>query len=105
MALATLTKGLIGLVIPGAIMFLWTLLLWRWKTIFPLYLWAGIPLFLLVAVPWHVLAAIATPAQENSAGFFSTKKEGQGFLWYYFMRQQVLRYVTSVDRREEPFWF
>ncbi len=105
MAIATLTKGLIGLAIPGAIIFLWTLLLWRWKAIFPLYVSLGIPVFLLVAVPWHVLAARATPAQENSAGFFSTNKDGQGFLWYYFMRQQVLRYLTSVDRREEPFWF
>ncbi|MBI3849164.1 MAG: phospholipid carrier-dependent glycosyltransferase [Verrucomicrobia bacterium] len=105
MAVATLTKGLIGLAIPGAIIFLWTLLLWRWKSIFPLYLWIGIPLFLLVAVPWHVLAALATPAREHSAGFFSTKEEGQGFLWYYFMRQQVLRYLTAVDRREEPIWF
>jgi len=105
MAVATLTKGLIGLAIPGAIIFLWTLFLWRWKAIFPLYLSLGIPVFLLVAVPWHVLAARATPAQENSAGFFSSDKDGQGFLWYYFMRQQVLRYLTSVDRREEPFWY
>jgi 4-amino-4-deoxy-L-arabinose transferase-like glycosyltransferase len=105
MAVATLTKGLIGLAIPAAIIFLWTLLLWRWEKIFPLYLSLGIPVFLLMAVPWHVLAARATPAHENSAGFFSTNKEGQGFLWYYFMHEQVLRYLTTIHRRTQPFWF
>ncbi len=105
MAVATLTKGLIGLAIPGAIIFLWTLLLWRWKAISPLYLSLGIPVFLLVAVPWHVLAARATPASEHSAGFFSTNNKGQGFLWYYFMHEQVLRYLTTIHRRTQPFWF
>ncbi len=46
-------------------------------------------LFLLLAVPWHVLAAIRNP----------------DFLWFYFVREHFLRYLTTVHSRTEPWWF
>jgi hypothetical protein len=39
--------------------------------------------FLLVAAPWHVLAALRNPP----AG------EAKGFLWFYFVNEQFLRYI------------
>ena len=39
--------------------------------------------FLLVAVPWHVLAALRNPP----AG------QAKGFLWFYFVNEHFLRYI------------
>ena len=61
MALATLSKGLIGIAIPGAVIFFWVLLLNRWKALWPFYPIVGSALLLAIAAPWHVLAARANP--------------------------------------------
>jgi len=39
--------------------------------------------FLAIAAPWHILAALANPP----AG------EAKGFLWFYFVNEQFLRYI------------
>src|SRR6185369_15354715 len=57
-ALATLTKGLMGFMVSGAVMFLWLLVFNQWKRLLPLYLPTGALLFLAIALPWHVLAAL-----------------------------------------------
>ena len=105
MALATLTKGLIGFLIPGAILFLWILLLKQWKQLRNVHLLVGVLVFLAVAVPWHVLAALGNPSTEASAGLLSDKRDGQGFFWFYFVHEHFLRYFTSSANRGEPFWF
>jgi len=88
-ALATLTKGLIGFVIPGAVIFFYLLFARRWRLL-PRVPWiGGIALFLLVAAPWHVLAARRNP----------------DFLWYYFVHEHFLRYTTPEANRQEPFWY
>ena len=46
-ALATLAKGLIGFLIPGAVMFLWLLVFNQWRRLRPLYLPTGLLLFAL----------------------------------------------------------
>jgi 4-amino-4-deoxy-L-arabinose transferase-like glycosyltransferase len=56
-ALATLTKGLMGFLVTGAVMFLWLLVCNEWRRLRPLYLPSGIALFLAIAAPWHLLAA------------------------------------------------
>lgn len=88
-ALATLTKGLIGFVIPGAVIFFYLLFARRWRLL-PRVPWiGGIALFLLVAAPWHVLAARRNP----------------DFLWYYFVHEHFLRYATPEANRQQPFWY
>ncbi|MCZ6671615.1 MAG: phospholipid carrier-dependent glycosyltransferase [Verrucomicrobia bacterium] len=89
LALAVLTKGLIGLVIPGGIIFLWVLVMNRWKHLFPCHAGIGVPLFLLVALPWHILVW----------------KEHPEFAWYYFVHEHFLRFLTNGHGREQPFWF
>jgi len=56
-ALATLTKGLIGFLVTGAVMFLWLLICNQWRRLRPMHLPTGILLFLAIALPWHLLAA------------------------------------------------
>jgi len=89
LALATLTKGLIGIVIPGMIVVAWMMLVGAWDLPRRIRLVSGTVLFLLVAVPWHVLVARANPE----------------FLWFYFVHEHVLRYLTKVHGRYEPPWF
>jgi len=88
-ALATLAKGLIGIVIPGAVVFLFLLVTRRWSVLRRVP-WVGGPLlFLAIAAPWHVLAARRNP----------------DFLWFYFIHEHVLRYATAEALRQQPFWF
>jgi 4-amino-4-deoxy-L-arabinose transferase-like glycosyltransferase len=88
-ALATLSKGLIGFVIPGAVIFFFLLFARRWRLLLRVPWLTGIGLFLLVAVPWHVLAARRNP----------------DFLWYYFVHEHWLRYTTPEANHLEPFWY
>ena len=89
MALAVLSKGLIGVALPGAVMFLWTLLLNRWRSLFPLHLVLGSLLFLAIALPWHVLVARA------NAEFFD----------FYFIHEHFERFTSKAHKRFEPWWF
>ncbi len=89
MALATLSKGLIGIALPGAVIFLWVLLLNRWRALWPFYPIVGTVLLLAIAAPWHVYAAQANP----------------DFLNFYFYQEHWLRFTTRIHGRFEPWWF
>lgn len=88
-ALATLTKGLIGILIPGMVIAAWITILWEWRMLKTLYLPSGIALFLLIAAPWHILAAQANPE----------------FAYFYFVHEHLLRYLTEVHHRYQPAWY
>ena len=106
MALALLTKGLIGALIPGAIIFLWMLLLNRLRELRHASLGSGLLLLLVIALPWHILAAMANPPSGGWGHFFSKDWAGQGFVWYYFWHEHVLRYVDpATSERVQPIWF
>ena len=89
MGLATLSKGLIGIALPGAVIFLWVLLFNRWRALWPFYPVLGTLLLLAVAAPWHVCAARANP----------------DFLNFYFYHEHWLRFTTRIHRRFQPWWF
>jgi 4-amino-4-deoxy-L-arabinose transferase-like glycosyltransferase len=88
-ALAVMTKGLVGLLIPGMIIVAWIALLGEWRLLRSIHLPSGIALFLLVAAPWHILAGSANPE------FFN----------FYFVHEHFLRYLTTVHDRYEPAWY
>jgi 4-amino-4-deoxy-L-arabinose transferase-like glycosyltransferase len=89
MALAVLTKGLIGVLIPAAT--LCSYVIWQrdWPLLRRLNLRWGLPLFAAIAVPWFVLAARANPQ----------------FLRFFFVREHFQRYLTPIEHRTEPWWF
>jgi 4-amino-4-deoxy-L-arabinose transferase-like glycosyltransferase len=89
MALATLSKGLIGIALPGAVIFLWVLTLNRWRQLWPIYPLCGTVLLLAIAAPWHIYAARANP----------------DFLNFYFYHEHWLRFTTKIHGRYEPWWF
>jgi 4-amino-4-deoxy-L-arabinose transferase-like glycosyltransferase len=88
-ALATLTKGLIGFLLPGAVMFLWLLIFNQWKRLRPLYLPSGIFIFLLIAAPWHILVAQRNPQWAA----------------FYFIREHWERFTTTTHERTAPWWY
>ncbi|HWA85384.1 MAG TPA: glycosyltransferase family 39 protein [Opitutus sp.] len=90
-ALATLTKGFIGFLVTGAVMFLWLLVFNQWKRLRPLYLPTGALLFLAIALPWHVLAAERNPTWAHRYIYFEhwerffTTAHGRVQPWHFFI--------------------
>lgn len=88
-ALATLTKGLMGFLVSGAVMFLWLLVFNQWKRLRPLYLPTGVLLFLAIALPWHVLAAL----------------RNETWVHRYIVFEHFLRFLTPVASRPGPWYY
>ncbi|WP_317202870.1 glycosyltransferase family 39 protein [Janthinobacterium sp.] len=95
MALAVLAKGLIGLVLPGAVLVLYTLAARDWAIWGRLHLGKGLLLFFAVAAPWFVLVGLKNPEQPH---FFFIHEHFERFLlkthhregaWYYFFAMLI----------------
>ncbi len=87
-ALATLTKGLMGIVIPGMVIGLWIALMGEWSLLKTTYLPSGIALFLLVTLPWHILVAQANPE----------------FLNFYIVHEHLQRFLTKHHGPLHQWW-
>jgi hypothetical protein len=61
-----------------------------WKRLRP---FSGLAIIVLIAAPWHVLATLRNPPYF-SFSFHSGPGEYHGFLWFYFMNEQVLRFLN-----------
>lgn len=88
LALAVLSKGLIGIVLPGAILVLYTLLqrdfaLWK-----RLHLAGGLALFLALAAPWLVAVSLVNPE----------------FFHFFFIHEHFERFLTKSAGRYHP-WY
>jgi hypothetical protein len=70
-------------VFPLAAIFLFLLITGNLRHIFKLRLISSTLVFLAIAAPWHILAARANPSQGTV----------KGFLWFYFVNEQFLRYL------------
>lgn len=89
MACAVLTKGLVGVLIPGATLSIYILWQRDWGLLRRLSWGAGLVLFTALAAPWFVLAARAQPE----------------FLQFFFIREHFQRFLTPIEERSEPWWF
>jgi 4-amino-4-deoxy-L-arabinose transferase-like glycosyltransferase len=107
-ALNVLTKGLIGIVFPLAIVLLFLLLtrgvrgaISRIRQLHPL---TSLLIFLIIAAPWHILAGLANPTQGHPTPFhfigghwqvpLPTDGNVRGWFWFYFMNEHLLRYLN-----------
>jgi 4-amino-4-deoxy-L-arabinose transferase-like glycosyltransferase len=88
-ALAVLTKGLIGLVFPGGIIFFYLLTTRRWRLLAEMRLPTGIPLFFLAAAPWFVLVSRKNPE----------------FARFFFIHEHFDRFLTESHERNKGMWF
>jgi 4-amino-4-deoxy-L-arabinose transferase-like glycosyltransferase len=94
LAVAVLAKSVIGAAFPLGIVFLFLLFSKDLPQIPVRHLAAGVLVFLVIALPWHILAAIRNP----------------GFFQQYFINEQVMRFLGKrypVDYVSVPraaFW-
>lgn len=89
MALAMLSKGLIGILLPGAALVLYTLIFRDWKLWTRLSIVSGLLIFLVIAAPWFVSVQLRNPE----------------FFDYFFIYQQFTRFLTSELQRPGPWWY
>jgi 4-amino-4-deoxy-L-arabinose transferase-like glycosyltransferase len=89
-AFNTLTKGLIGLVFPVAIIGLYLLFTGNLKHLLRLRLISSTAALLVIAAPWHLLAGLRNPDQGPMRGFF----------WFYFVNEHFLRYLNKRVPRD-----
>jgi 4-amino-4-deoxy-L-arabinose transferase-like glycosyltransferase len=96
LGVSLLLKSLIGVVFPAAAALVYlgvTRQLFHakiWKRLRPL---TGALVIIAIAAPWHVLATLRNPPYFDLS-FRSVPGEYHGFLWFYFMNEQVLRFLN-----------
>lgn len=91
LALAVLSKGLMGLVLPGAALFIYCVVQRDFSVLKRMHWLPGLALFLLITAPWFYLVMKANP--EFFGKFiiyehytrFTTKDLGRYQPWYYFI--------------------
>ncbi|MEN3295110.1 MAG: hypothetical protein V7642_4363 [Burkholderiales bacterium] len=110
MALAVLSKGLIGVVLPGAVLVLYTIASRDWAIWKRLHLGLGLLVFFAITAPWFVLVSA-----ENSefARFFFIHEHFQRFTsnvhhregeWYYFIPILILGIVPWLGVLPQSLW-
>ncbi|HEY4999767.1 MAG TPA: phospholipid carrier-dependent glycosyltransferase, partial [Usitatibacter sp.] len=89
MALAVLSKGLVGIVFAGAAVF-FAMLLERDLAILKRMRWGtGLAIFAVIAVPWFVAVSRSNPE----------------FARFFFIHEHFERFLTQEHRRVQSMWF
>lgn len=110
MALATLSKGLIGFVLPGAVLVIYTLLTRDWKLWTRLHFWKGLALFLIITAPWFILIALRNPEHPHFFFIhehfdrFTSGVHKRGGAWYYFFPFLLLGIVPWLGLLLQGLW-
>ena len=86
LALNVLTKGLIGLAFPLALVLLFLATTHRLRLLRRLHPWSSSLVFLLLAAPWHLLVAFRNPALPGSPG-------ARGWFWFYIVNEHFMRFL------------
>ena len=88
---ALLSKGLIGIVIPGAVLVLYSVSTRQWALWKKMQWIPGLLIFLTLGLPWHLLVAQRNPEwaqfyliHEHFTRFLTTEHHRTG-AWYYFV--------------------
>jgi 4-amino-4-deoxy-L-arabinose transferase-like glycosyltransferase len=89
LALAVLSKGLIGVVLPGASLFVYSLLTRDWAVWRRLHLSGGLLTFALIATPWFIAVSLANPE----------------FFRFFFIHEHFERFLTNEHHREGAWWY
>jgi 4-amino-4-deoxy-L-arabinose transferase-like glycosyltransferase len=78
-ALAMLTRGLIGVIFPVAILVLFVAATRSWNRWRELHLFSSVAVFLVIAAPWHILASLLANT----------------FFWSYFINEHLKRAIGT----------
>jgi 4-amino-4-deoxy-L-arabinose transferase-like glycosyltransferase len=88
MGLSMLSKGLMGIALPGTVLLLYSLIQRDWALWKRLHLGVGLLIFVAVAAPWLITVSIDNPE----------------FPWFFFVHEQILRFLTTIHGRVHP-WY
>jgi 4-amino-4-deoxy-L-arabinose transferase-like glycosyltransferase len=97
-----LLKSLIAVVFPAGAALLYLLLTRQlflrrtWRRLHPL---SGLLIILAIATPWHVLATLRNPPYFAFT-LHSGPGEYHGFLWFFFINEQLLRFLNMRFPRD-----
>jgi 4-amino-4-deoxy-L-arabinose transferase-like glycosyltransferase len=89
MALAMLSKGLVGIIFAGAAVFIVMVLRRDIKVLDRLHLIPGMAIFFAVAAPWFIAVSMANDE----------------FAQFFFIHEHFARFLTRAHRRVEPWWY
>ncbi len=89
MSAAVLSKTLIGIVFPAAAVFLYCLVQRDFRMLLKLEWLRGLVIFFAIAAPWFVIVSMREPE----------------FLQFHFIHEHFERFLSTVHRREQPWWF
>lgn len=90
MALAVLTKGLIGVVLPALVLVSFVLIRKDWRLVREARLLLGMAIFLLIAAPWFLLVNYATDGK---------------WLSDFFYLHHIKRYTAGIGHREPVYYY
>ena len=88
-ALAVLSKGLVGIVLPGAVVVLYMLVKRDFGLLRRLHLFSGGLIFCAVSAPWFVAVSLANPE----------------FPHFFFIHEHFQRYTSTVHQRYQPWYY
>ncbi|QWD64483.1 glycosyltransferase family 39 protein [Polynucleobacter sp. MWH-UH2A] len=89
MALATLSKGVIGAALPAMVFVIYSISAWDWKIWTRLRLFSGLILFLVITAPWFILVAQRNPE----------------FLEFFFIHEHLQRFTQDAHSRTGPIYY
>jgi 4-amino-4-deoxy-L-arabinose transferase-like glycosyltransferase len=89
MALAVLSKGLIGIVLPTLVLIFYCISIWDWKILNQIRIISGSLIFLIITAPWFVLVSIKNPE----------------FLEFFFIHEHFQRFAQNSHNRNGPIYF
>ena len=89
LALAVLSKGLMGLVLPGAAVFIYMVVQRDISVLKRMHWLSGLTVFLLITAPWFYLVMKANPE----------------FFQKFFIYEHYLRFTTKVHDRYQPWYY
>jgi 4-amino-4-deoxy-L-arabinose transferase-like glycosyltransferase len=89
LALAVLSKGLMGLVLPGAALFIYMVVQRDFSVLRRMYWLPGLGVFLLITAPWFYLVMKANPE----------------FFQFFFIHEHLERFTTKVHGRYQPWYY
>jgi 4-amino-4-deoxy-L-arabinose transferase-like glycosyltransferase len=105
LALNLLTKGIIGLVFPLGFVFFYLLLTGQMRLLPRLHVFSSTAVFLAIAAPWHILAALRNPAIPLPPDM-ELPAQG-GWAWFYLYNEHIARALSKRvphDYGTTPVW-
>jgi 4-amino-4-deoxy-L-arabinose transferase-like glycosyltransferase len=105
LGLNVLTKGLIGVIFPIGFVLLYLAITRQLRLLPRLHLLAGTAVFLAIAAPWHILAALRNPAIALPSGL-GLPAHG-GWAWFYLYNEHIARFLSKRiphDYGQTPVW-